>query len=159
MTSSCQNRPQEKWTPWSRSQLLCWRWEEDVGGQAASYRLVEHVIVLQGVSVKNEWPPYRIPAPLSSIVRYSNTPPLCRVKVMCEHTHHSRKSCRSLLLPLFAFDVTVLSCTFSLLKCLIISLAFLLLCQWNATFLSSNKCCLTPIEQSKCESQWMEQPQ
>lgn len=46
-----------------------------------------------------------------------------------------------------------LSCTF------INSTAFLLLCQWNTTFLSSNKCCLTPVEQSKCENQWMEQPQ
>lgn len=45
----------------------------DVGGQATSYRPGEHIIV-QGVSVKNEWPPYRIPAPLSSIVPDSNSP-------------------------------------------------------------------------------------
>lgn len=79
----------EKWTLWSRSQLLCWCWEG--WGWRTGHVLVERVIVLQGLSVTNEWPP-RTPAPLFSIVPHSGAPPLCNVKVMCEHTHqHGRK--------------------------------------------------------------------
>lgn len=145
-------RSTEKWTLWSRSQLLCWCWEG--WGWRTGHVLVERVIVLQGLSVTNEWPPYRTPAPLFSIVPHSGAPPLCNVKVMCGHTHQHGSE----ILPVPAAIVLLWrhfpSCSAVpfLLKVLIISSAFLLLCQWNATFLSTNKCCLTPIEQSKCES-------
>lgn len=104
-TSSRQNGPMEKWTPWSSLQLLCRSGEE--GGWRTGHILQEakeHFIVLQRVSVKKEWPPYGIPAPLASIVRYSNVPLLCSVKVMWGYTHHSRKSCQP---ALFRFDIAL----------------------------------------------------
>lgn len=55
-TSSRHNRPQEKWTPWSSSQLLCWGREQ--WGWRTGHILQEageRFIVLQGVSVKKAW--------------------------------------------------------------------------------------------------------
>lgn len=144
----------EKWTLWSRSQLLCWRWEG--WGWRTGHVLVGRVIVPQGLSAANEWP-LRTPAPRFFLA-------LCLIQVLL-HFLMSRWCVDTLInkvrtiLPVPAAAVGLWrhpppcsAVPFFLLKVLIISSAFLLLCQWNATFLSPNKCCLTPIEQSKCES-------
>lgn len=154
---------QEKWTLWFSSQLLCWsreKWGWRTGHvlQGAG----ERVIVLWGVSVKKARRMNDLL--MGSLLHF---PALCLIQTLlyfvvsrwCVDILITAENPVSPHCSVWRRSPLTLSCTFALKKVLIISPAFLLLCQWNATFLSSNKCCLTPIEQSKCESQWMEQPQ
>lgn len=142
--------------------IVLGRWNSEVGGQGTSYRRPKTASLFCGefefrkhcegmTSLKD-------PSSTFSAACCSNTAVLCSVKATCEYTRHSRKSRRCTALG-YAVVLPHTELYLFLLKVLIISTAFLLLCQWSATFLSPNKCCLTPIEQSKCESQWMEQPQ